>query len=224
MSIQLEASWLAKLQNEFEQPYMKALKSFLVEEKKQHAVYPPGNEIFNAFAYTPFDACRVVILGQDPYHGSGQAHGLSFSVRKGVKPPPSLKNIFKELHSDLAIPISEHGELTHWAKQGVLLLNTVLTVRHRQANSHKDKGWETFTDAVIQTLNADKSGVVFVLWGKKAQDKASMIDEDKHLILRSAHPSPYAAANGFFGSKPFSCINSYLSSRGDTDIDWQLPV
>lgn len=223
MSIQLEASWLAKLQNEFEQPYMKVLKSFLVEEKKQHAVYPPGNEIFNAFEYTPFDACRVVILGQDPYHGPGQAHGLSFSVRKGVKPPPSLKNIFKELHSDLAIPISEHGELTHWAKQGILLLNTVLTVRHRQANSHKNKGWETFTDAVIRTLNADKSGVVFVLWGKKAQDKASMIDEDKHLILRSAHPSPYAAANGFFGSKPFSRINSYLSSRGDTGIDWQLP-
>ena len=224
MSIQLEASWLAKLRGEFEKPYMAALKSFLVDEKKQHAVYPPGKEIFNAFECTPFDKCRVVILGQDPYHGPGQAHGLSFSVRKGVKPPPSLQNIFKELNTDLNIPISAHGELTHWAKQGVLMLNTVLTVRHRKANSHKDKGWETFTDAVITSLNAEKEGLVFVLWGKKAQAKSTMIDESKHLIIRSAHPSPYAAAHGFFGSKPFSAINRYLEGRGEHPIDWTLPA
>ena len=224
MSIQLEASWLAKLRGEFEKPYMAALKSFLVDEKKQHAVYPPGKEIFNAFEYTPFDKCRVVILGQDPYHGPGQAHGLSFSVRKGVKPPPSLQNIFKELNTDLNIPISAHGELTHWAKQGVLMLNTVLTVQHRKANSHKDKGWETFTDAVITSLNAEKEGLIFVLWGKKAQAKSTMIDESKHLIIRSAHPSPYAAAHGFFGSKPFSAINRYLEGRGEHPIDWTLPA
>ena len=223
MSIRLEASWLAQLKEEFEQPYMKALKAFLVEEKKSFPVYPPGNEIFFAFESTPFDRCKVVILGQDPYHGPKQAHGLSFSVRKGIAVPPSLKNIFKELQDDLSIPVSTHGELTHWAQQGVLMLKTVLTVRHRQANSHKNKGWERFTDAVIQRLNTEKTNLVFVLWGKKAQAKSSMIDERKHLIIRSAHPSPYAAANGFFGSHPFSTINGYLTQHKMNPIDWKLP-
>ena len=223
MSIQLEPSWLAKLKGEFEQPYMAGLKSFLIAEKRQFPVYPPGKEIFFAFESTPFDKCKVVILGQDPYHGPGQAHGLSFSVRRGVHPPPSLKNIFKELHADLPIPIPNHGDLTNWAQQGVLMLNTVLTVRHRTANSHKGKGWEQFTDAVIRSLNHGKSNLVFVLWGKKAQAKSNMIDADKHLILRSAHPSPYAAANGFFGSRPFSAINQYLIRHKIQPIDWNLP-
>lgn len=223
MTIQLESSWLAQLESEFEQPYMKNLKTFLVEEKKKYVIYPPGHNIFQAFEETPFVGTRVVILGQDPYHGPNQAHGLSFSVKKGVTTPPSLKNIFKELKSDLDINIPKHGDLSYWARQGVLMLNTVLTVRHREANSHKNKGWEKFTDAVIRALNQNKRDLVFVLWGRKAQNKVSMIDEDKHLILRAAHPSPFAAANGFFGSRPFSTINQHLAQKGEPPIDWNLP-
>ena len=203
---------------------MKDLKSFLLEEKKKHVVYPPGEEIFTAFNTTPFHQTKVVILGQDPYHGPDQAHGLSFSVRKGIRVPPSLKNIFKELETDLGIPISSHGDLTHWANQGVLLLNTVLTVRYKEANSHKNKGWEQFTDSVIQALNSQKSALIFVLWGRKAQAKEAMIDESKHVILRSAHPSPFSAYNGFFGSRPFSNINKHLKSNEKEGIDWQLPA
>lgn len=220
---QLEPSWLAVLEGEFSKPYMAALRAFIVSEKQRYRVYPPGNEMFNAFWLTPFEQVRVVILGQDPYHGPGQAHGLCFSVRKGVRPPPSLENIFRELSSDLGVDIPRHGELTHWAKQGVLLLNTVLSVRHRSANSHRNQGWETFTDRVIEELNARREGLVFVLWGSAAGKKAQMIDRSRHLILRSPHPSPYSADRGFFGSGHFSKINAHLQERGGSPIDWSLP-
>lgn len=222
-SIKLEASWLAKLGDAFSQPYMAELKAFLVEEKRRHRVFPPGPEIFNAFDSTPFDSVRVVILGQDPYHGDGQAHGLCFSVKQPTRPPPSLRNIFKELHQDLGTPVPTHGDLSHWASQGVLLLNTVLTVRAHEANSHRNHGWEHFTDAVISRLNADREGLVFVLWGSAAGKKASMIDSERHLILRSVHPSPLSAHRGFFGSGHFSAINAHLSARGEVEIDWTLP-
>ena len=221
--VQLPDSWLAVLDDQFEQPYMKQLRAFLVDEMRGGPVFPPGREIFNAFNLTPFDQVRVVILGQDPYHGPGQAHGLCFSVRRGVRPPPSLDNIYKELHADLGIERPDHGELTAWAEQGVLLLNTVLTVRARQAFSHRDKGWETFTDRVIEQLNAQRDGLVFVLWGSAAGRKASMIDRNRHFIVRSPHPSPLSAHRGFFGSKPFSKINGYLERSGQAPIDWALP-
>ena len=220
--IQIEASWLAALQEEFNKPYMTDLRRFLVAEKQNFTVYPPGSLIFNAFAKTPFHEVKVVILGQDPYHGPKQAHGLSFSVQKGISIPPSLKNIFAELHSDLGTKVPNHGDLTSWAEQGVLLLNTVLTVRHRTANSHRGKGWEQFTSKVIQCLAEKTEHVVFVLWGKQAGEKAQMIDEKKHLILRSPHPSPYSADHGFFGSKPFSKINNYLQLNGKKPINWQI--
>jgi len=223
-AIQLEASWLARLEGEFEQPYMAELRAFLVREKANHAIFPPGAEIFNAFAQTPFDRARVVILGQDPYHGPGQAHGLCFSVRKGVTVPPSLKNIFKELNAAFGLPIPQHGELTYWAKQGVLLLNTVLTVRAHQANSHRDRGWERLTDRVIELLNSEREGVVFVLWGSAAGRKAPMIDARKHLVLRAPHPSPLSAYRGFFGCGHFQQINAHLESRGERPIDWSLPA
>lgn len=219
----LEASWLAVLQDEFKKDYMKQLKRFLVEEMQDHKVYPPGEEMFNAFWKTPFPDVRVVILGQDPYHGPGQAHGLSFSVRRGQKIPPSLRNIYKELQSDLGLTPPKHGELTAWAERGVLLLNTALSVRHRSANSHQGKGWEEFTDQVIRELNSQREGLVFVLWGAKAGKKAPMINDSRHKIHRSPHPSPFSADRGFFGSKPFSVINSYLESRGEEPIDWSLP-
>ena len=222
-TIQLEASWLAHLESEFYKPYMKDLRTFLVTEKQSGAVYPPGSEIFNAFSCTPFDAVRVVVLGQDPYHNHGQAHGLCFSVRRGVEPPPSLRNIYKELSEDVGFVPPAHGELTHWAKQGVLLLNTVLTVRAHQANSHRDRGWEIFTDRVINLLNERKEGLVFVLWGSAAGRKSSMVDEGKHMVLRSPHPSPLSAYRGFFGSRHFSRINQHLVHRGGSPIDWQLP-
>lgn len=218
----MEPSWLEVLKDEFEAPYMKALRAFLVQEIQAHKIYPPGREIFNAFWLTPFDQTRVVILGQDPYHGHGQAHGLCFSVRRGVRPPPSLINVFRELHDDMGIKPPEHGELTAWAQQGVLLLNTVLTVRARQPNSHREQGWETFTDRVIETLNTQRDGLVFVLWGAKAGKKAAMIDQRRHRILRSPHPSPYSADRGFFGSRPFSKINEYLEDRDEAPIDWRL--
>ena len=222
-TIQLESSWLQRLEAEFSEPYMVQLRAFLVEEKKQHRVFPPGKQIFNAFTYTPFDQTRVVVLGQDPYHGEGQAHGLCFSVRRGVRPPPSLQNIFKELHADLGVPRPSHGELTHWCEQGVLLLNTVLTVRAHQANSHRKRGWETFTDKVIETLNTQRQGLVFVLWGSAAGRKAEMIDENRHLVLRAPHPSPLSAHRGFMGCGHFSRINEHLESMGMDPIDWSLP-
>ena len=222
-TIQLESSWLQRLEAEFSEPYMVQLRAFLVEEKKQHRVFPPGKQIFNAFTYTPFDQTRVVVLGQDPYHGEGQAHGLCFSVRRGVRPPPSLQNIFKELHADLGVPRPSHGELTHWCEQGVLLLNTVLTVRAHQANSHRKRGWETFTDKVIETLNTQRQGLVFVLWGSAAGRKAEMIDESRHLVLRAPHPSPLSAHRGFMGCGHFSRINEHLESMGMDPIDWSLP-
>jgi len=220
---QIDPSWLAVLNEEFTKPYMVELREFLVQEKQQHVVYPPGSEIFNAFNYTPLDDVKVVILGQDPYHGPGQAHGLCFSVKQGVRPPPSLVNIFKEIRDELGLPIPNHGELTHWAKQGVLLLNTVLTVRARQAGSHQKQGWEHFTDRVIEVLNAQKEGLVFVLWGAKAGAKRAMIDPNRHRILSSPHPSPFSVHRGFFGNGHFKAINDHLSEQGQAPIDWNLP-
>ncbi len=222
MTIQLEASWLAVLKDEFDKDYMKKLKTFLVEEQQQHTVYPPNSEIFAAFEHTPFDKVRVVILGQDPYHGPGEAHGLSFSVKKGIRVPPSLRNIYKELHSDLNIPIPPHGNLSEWARRGVLLLNTVLTVRHKTANSHQKQGWEQLTDKAISELSARRENIVFILWGSKAKAKIGLIDQNKHHIIQSAHPSPLAVRYGFFGSKPFSNTNTFLKSIGATPIDWSI--
>lgn len=223
ISPQLEESWKEALLEEFGKPYFAELKAFLVEEKKKGlTIYPPGKEIFNAFNYTPFKDVKVVIIGQDPYHGIGQAQGLSFSVKKGVNPPPSLKNIFKEIQNDLGIAPPNHGELTAWAKQGVLLLNATLTVRAKQPGSHQKKGWENFTDSVIKTLSDKKEKLVFLLWGKFAQAKAELIDTKKHTVLTAAHPSPYSASNGFFGCKHFSKTNAVLTQHGLTPIDWSL--
>jgi uracil-DNA glycosylase len=217
----LEASWKAALANEFQQPYFKALKEFLVQEREAgRTFYPPGKLIFNALDTTPFDQVKVVILGQDPYHGPGQAHGLSFSVPDGVPPPPSLVNIFKELRDDLGVPIPQSGNLERWARQGVLLLNATLTVRAHQAASHQGKGWETFTDAIIQALNDQREHLVFILWGRYAREKGRIINRERHLVLTSAHPSPLSAANGFFGSKPFSAANRYLQQHGLAPIAW----
>lgn len=219
----IDASWLAVLEDEFAQPYMRQLKAFLLEERQRHQVFPPGREMFAAFDHTPFDAVRVVILGQDPYHGPGQAHGLCFSVRKGVRIPPSLMNIFREINDEIGIPQPTHGDLTAWAKQGVLLLNTVLSVRARNANSHRGKGWERFTDAAIRALAEQREGLVFVLWGSAAGRKAQMIDARKHLVLRSPHPSPLSAHRGFFGCGHFLRINAWLTERGAQPIEWVLP-
>lgn len=218
----IDESWKRVLLPEFEKPYFMKLKNFLIEEKKHYAVYPKGNNIFNAFNTTHFDHVKVVIIGQDPYHGEGQAHGLAFSVPDGVRFPPSLINILKELESDLGFPFPQSGNLTKWAKEGVFLLNTVLTVRANQAHSHKEQGWEQFTDAVIHTVSEKKEHAVFILWGSHAQKKAALIDAGKHLILRAPHPSPLSAYRGFFGSKPFSKTNEYLNSHGIAPIDWQL--
>ena len=217
----IHESWLEVLRNEFEAPYFSALKDFLVEEKKRYQVYPPGPLIFNAFNSTPFDQVKVVILGQDPYHGEGQAHGLCFSVPHGIKPPPSLINIFKELQSDLGIPLPLHGNLQSWAAQGVLLLNATLTVRANTPLSHSGKGWEIFTDNVIRKISEKKEHVVFLLWGKHAQSKETLIDLNKHHVLKAAHPSPYSA-NGFFGCRHFSQTNELLKLHGLPEIDWRL--
>ncbi len=219
---QIEASWQDILMDEFAASYFASLKEFLIDEKKKFKVYPPGNEIFNAFNHTPFDKVKVVILGQDPYHGRGQAHGLCFSVPRGVEPPPSLVNIFKELNNDLGIPIPDHGNLLKWTDQGVLLLNATLTVRAGQAGSHQGKGWEQFTDAVIRKISENKVGAIFLLWGKYAQAKEILIDHGKHYILKAAHPSPFSAYSGFFGCKHFSKSNELLTSHGLSPIDWQL--
>ena len=218
----IEERWKSVLMDQFQSPYFRTLKEFLVEEKKKYTLYPPGRHIFNAFQLTPFDRVKVVILGQDPYHGNGQAHGLCFSVPQGIAKPPSLVNIFKELNSDLGIPIPEHGNLEKWADQGVLLINATLTVRASQAGSHQKRGWETFTNRVIEVVSQEKSGVVFLLWGRFAQAKESLIDNSKHLILKSAHPSPLSAYNGFFGCRHFSKTNDYLKKQEETGIDWTL--
>ncbi len=222
-TIQLQESWLAHLAGEFEQDYMKSLRAFLVEQKGLgKIIYPEGEMIFNALNTTGFDKVKVVILGQDPYHGSGQAHGLSFSVPKGVKPPPSLMNIFKELNADLQVPRPAHGCLNYWAEQGVLLLNAVLTVEHKQAGSHAGKGWERFTDQIIAALNQHREGLVFMLWGAYAQKKGQLIDGEKHLVLKSPHPSPLSAHRGFLGNRHFSSANIYLQSKVKSGIDWSL--
>ena len=218
----IEAGWKSVLLDQFQSPYFRTLKEFLVEEKKKYTLYPPGRLIFNAFQRTPFDRVKVVILGQDPYHGKDQAHGLCFSVPQGIPKPPSLVNIFKELQADIGIPIPEHGTLDKWADQGVLLINATLTVRDSQAGSHQKHGWETFTNRVIEVVSQEKSGVVFLLWGRFAQAKESLIDGGKHLILKSAHPSPLSAYNGFFGCKHFSLTNDYLEKQGNPGIDWAL--
>jgi uracil-DNA glycosylase len=224
MAIELEPSWLKVLHGEFEKDYMLKLKQFLKEEKEAgHKVYPKGGDIFNAFNKTPFDKLKVVILGQDPYHGAHQAHGLSFSVQKGITPPPSLKNIYKELVTDIpGFVIPNHGDLTEWAEQGVLLLNASLTVREGTPGSHQKRGWEEFTDTVIKTVSEKKEGIVFILWGAFAQAKAELIDQRKHFIIKSPHPSPFSADRGFFGSKPFSKTNAILEKEGKTPIDWQI--
>ena len=214
--------WLPAVKDEFRKPYYAKLFSFVKEEYATHVVYPPADDIFNAFHFTPLREVKVVILGQDPYHNNGQAHGLSFSVKPGVAIPPSLVNIYKELHSDLGCYIPDNGYLEKWAKQGVLLLNTVLTVRAHRANSHKEIGWEQFTDAAIKVLAEQDRPMVFILWGRPAQRKKEMIHNPKHLVLMSAHPSPLSAYRGFFGSHPFSRTNEYLEENGLAPIDWQI--
>ena len=224
MPLKLEESWKRFLEAEFEKEYMKKLRSFLQSQQEQKRIIYPGNSlIFNAFNHTPFEKVKVVIIGQDPYHGANQAHGLSFSVQKGVPVPPSLQNIFKELqaeYKDFQNP--KHGDLSSWADQGVLLLNATLTVEASKAGSHQNQGWEKFTDRVIQTLSEKRTGIVFLLWGKYAQAKAAMIDQNKHLVLMAAHPSPFSAYNGFFGCNHFIKTNEYLEKNGEKGIDWRL--
>lgn len=214
--------WDIILKDEFEKPYYKQLRAFLKQEYSTRTIYPHMNDIFNSLKCSSFENTRVVIIGQDPYHGAGQAHGMCFSVKRGVEPPPSLKNIFKELHDDVGFVIPDHGELTDWAKQGVLLLNTVLTVREGMANSHKGMGWENFTDRVISELNRKTSPVVFLLWGANAKTKARIIDNPCHRKLETVHPSPLSAYNGFFGCRHFSRCNEILVSSGQKPIDWQI--
>jgi uracil-DNA glycosylase len=222
--INLHASWRTALQAEFDAPYMSALKDFLLNEREAgKRIFPKGSEWFHALDTTPLDQVRAVILGQDPYHGEGQAHGLCFSVRPGVPPPPSLLNIYKELKSDMGLSPPNHGFLENWAKQGVLMLNSVLTVEANKAASHQGKGWERFTDAVIAQVNALPHPVVFILWGNYAQKKAAFLNGTRHLILKAAHPSPLSAHNGFFGSRPFSKANAFLRDTGQAEIQWQLP-
>ena len=224
MTVTLEPSWLKVLEKEFDKAYMKSLKAFLQEEKdKGYTIYPERANIFNAFRHTPFDKVKVVLLGQDPYHGPDQAHGLSFSVQKGIKVPPSLKNIYKELGTDLGNFTSPaHGNLTEWADRGILLLNATLTVRAKEPGSHQGKGWEIFTDTVITELSKRKKGIIFLLWGKYAQNKSVLIDESRHTILKAAHPSPFSAYNGFFGCRHFSKTNAVLLEESQLPIDWQI--
>ena len=222
--VKLDASWLAAIGDEFEKPYMAQLKAFLLAEKNAgKIIYPAAANWFNALNSTPFDQVEVVILGQDPYHGPGQAHGLCFSVLPGVPAPPSLQNMFKELNSDLGIPISRHGNVEHWAEQGVLLLNSVLTVEQAKAGSHQGRGWEIFTDACVEHLNREREALVFLLWGSYAQKKGQLIDRKKHRVLEAPHPSPLSSHRGFFGCKHFSKTNDYLREQGKKPIDWALP-
>ncbi|MBC7450190.1 MAG: uracil-DNA glycosylase [Cytophagales bacterium] len=218
--VNIESSWKAKLKAEFSKPYFSELISFVKEEYATHTIYPPVKDIFRAFDTCPFDKVEVVIIGQDPYHGPGQANGLCFSVSDGIPMPPSLKNIFKEIAEDLGKPFPKTGNLDRWAEQGVLLLNATLTVRANTAGSHQKKGWEVFTDAVIKVVSEEKDHVVFILWGAYAHKKGTIIDASKHKLLQSAHPSPFSAYNGFFGNKHFSKTNAYLKSIGKKEIDW----
>lgn len=220
MNVQIEASWKEKLADEFEKPYFKELTDFVRQEYKTQVCYPPGHLIFNAFNLCPFDQVKVVIIGQDPYHGPGQAQGLCFSVNDGIPFPPSLQNIFKEIQTDLGKDIPASGNLTRWAEQGVLLLNATLTVRAHQAASHQRHGWEEFTDAVIRKLSEEREHLVFILWGAYAQKKGAVIDRGRHLVLASAHPSPLSAYHGFFGNRHFSLTNAYLEQYGKTPINW----
>jgi uracil-DNA glycosylase len=219
---QLPADWRAILGDELDKPYFHKLQEFVAHERATHTIYPPEADVFNAFKATPFARVKVLLLGQDPYHGPGQAHGMCFSVRPGVRPPPSLVNMFKELHTDLGCKVPNHGNLQAWAEQGVMLLNAVLTVRAGQPNSHKSKGWEKFTDAVIKALDAREKPVVFVLWGGYAQKKARLIKGPQHRIVKAAHPSPLSMAK-YMGSKPYSAINAALEEVGQEPIDWQIP-
>lgn len=220
MDVRIDDSWKMRLQDEFDKPYFRTLTDFVRQEYRNGVVYPPARLIFNAFDLCPFDDVKVVIIGQDPYHGPGQAHGLCFSVNDGVQFPPSLQNIFKEIHDDLGKPMPATGDLTRWARQGVLLLNATLTVRQHQAGSHQGKGWEAFTDAVISKLNAERENLVFILWGSYAQRKGAVIDRARHLVLSSVHPSPLSAYAGFFGNHHFSQANKWLEEHGMTAIDW----
>lgn len=221
MEVKIDASWKNHLEGEFEKSYFKELTSFVKNEYRSATIYPPPKNIFRAFDLCPFEQVKVVILGQDPYHGARQANGLSFAVEDGVRPPPSLQNIFKEIESDLGKPlVHTGGDLSRWARQGVLLLNATLTVRGGLAGSHQGKGWEQFTDAAIRALSQEREHLVFILWGNYARQKGASIDRAKHLIIESAHPSPFSANNGFFGSKPFSKANEYLKEHGKTPIDW----
>jgi len=218
----LGSDWAQVIGKEFDKAYYKSLMDFLKIEYAQHTIYPESCDIFNAFHLTPYTNLKVVLIGQDPYHGPGQAHGLSFSVKPGISAPPSLVNIFKELHDDIGIQIPKHGYLKHWSEQGVLLLNTVLTVRAGEAHSHRGKGWEVFTDQVIRSINEKHDPVVFWLWGKPAQDKSKLITNPIHLILKAPHPSPLSVYRGFYGSKPFSKTNTFLRANGKAPIDWAL--
>ncbi len=218
----IDESWKTQLSGEFNADYFTKLKDFLILEKQTQKVFPPGDKIFSAFNHTPFEKVKVVILGQDPYHGDGQAHGLSFSVPEGIAKPPSLVNIFKEINADLGLPIPQTGNLEMWADQGVLLLNATLTVRANTPGSHQKQGWENFTDAAIKKLSDKRENLVFILWGRFAQNKEVLIDADKHLILKAAHPSPFSAYNGFFGCRHFSKTNEYLRSKGIGEIDWMV--
>lgn len=220
MEVKIEPSWKEALQDEFDKDYFEALTKFIKDEYKSGTVYPPPKFIFRAFELTPFNKVKVVILGQDPYHGAGQANGLSFAVPPGVRLPPSLQNIFKELESDMGSVTNKTGDLERWAAQGVLMLNATLTVRASTPGSHQNRGWEQFTDAVIKALNDQREHLVFILWGTYAKQKGAHIDRSKHCVIESAHPSPFAAAHGFFGSKPFSKTNAYLKEHGQTPIDW----
>ncbi|MCP4045298.1 MAG: uracil-DNA glycosylase [Gammaproteobacteria bacterium] len=222
--VQLHDSWLSRLIDQFDQSYMRKLREFLVVRKQHQAViYPPGSQIFNALNTTQFDQVSVVILGQDPYHGPGQAHGLCFSVLPGVRIPPSLANIYREIEADIGIAAPHHGYLQSWAEQGVLLLNSVLTVERGQAGSHQGKGWETFTDAIVQLLNDEREGLVFMLWGSYAMKKGAVIDRRRHLVLKAPHPSPLSAHRGFLGCRHFSSANEYLQQHQHTPVDWSVP-
>lgn len=220
MEVIIEESWKERLSDEFDKPYFKELATFVKQEYKSHQVYPPASQIFNAFHHCPFNDLKVVIVGQDPYHGLGQANGLCFSVNEGVKHPPSLQNIFKEIESDLGVDIPDSGNLERWAKQGILMLNATLTVRANSPGSHQKRGWEEFTDAILKVVSVTKKNIVFVLWGAYAQKKGDFINTDKHLILKSPHPSPFSAYNGFFGNKHFSKSNMYLKEKGIETIKW----
>jgi uracil-DNA glycosylase len=221
--MELPRSWARVLADELTASYFVELQAFVEQERRRHSVYPPAADVFAALAMTPYDRVRVLLLGQDPYHDEGQAHGLCFSVRPGVRPPPSLVNIFQELHDDLGCPIPKHGHLAAWARRGILLLNTVLTVRAHAAGSHRGHGWEKFTDAVIRKVNEKRDPVVFVLWGRPAQQKIKWIDAGRHAIVTAAHPSPLSAQRGFFGSRSFSAVNQALRGWGQEELDWRLP-